>query len=167
VFWGLRNLLSRRVWRPAALDVNDQVAEALRHLAFDAARRNMRLSPIFGSLVPPVMGDAVQVQQVVINLVMNAMDAVAQLTDAVREVRIETRARPDGAEIAVSDFGAGLAPEDTMRLFQTAFTTKRDGMGFGLSIVSTIVEIHRGRVSYEPNTPRGAIFRVFLPTVGT
>jgi len=55
----------------------------------------------------------------------------------------------------------------TMRLFQTAFTTKRDGMGFGLSIVSTIVEIHRGRVSYEPNVPRGAVFRVFLPTVGT
>ena len=167
VIRGLRNLLARREWRPAALDVNDQVAEALRHLAFDAARRNMRLSPIFGSVVPPVMGDAVQIQQVVINLVMNAMDAVAQLADAVREVRIETRARPDGAEIAVADFGTGLAPEDTMRLFQTAFTTKRDGMGFGLSIVSTIVEIHRGRVSYEPNVPRGAVFRVFLPTVGT
>jgi signal transduction histidine kinase len=167
VIRSLRNLLSRREWRPAALDVNDQVAEALRHLAFDAARRNVRLSPIFGSLVPPVMGDAVQLQQVVINLVMNAMDAVGELPESAREVRIETRARSDGAEVAVSDFGSGLSPEDATRLFQTPFTTKRDGMGFGLSIVNTIMEIHRGRVVYEPNVPRGAIFRVVLPMVGT
>jgi signal transduction histidine kinase len=167
VIRGLRNLLSRREWRPAALDVNDQVAEALRHLSFDAARRGVRLSPVLGAVVPPVMGDAVQVQQVVINLVMNAMDAVAEAPENVREVRIETRARPDGAEIAVCDYGAGLSPEDAGRVFQTPFTTKRDGMGFGLSIVSTIMEIHRGRVLYEPNVPRGAIFRVVLPTVGT
>ena len=167
VIRGLRNLLSRREWRPVALDVNDQVAEALRHLAFDAARRNVRLSPIFGNPVPPVMGDAVQLQQVVINLVMNAMDAVAEVPESVREVRIETRARSEGAEIAVSDFGPGLAQEDADRLFHTAFTTKRDGMGFGLSIVHTILEIHRGRVVYEPNVPRGAIFRVILPPVGS
>ncbi|HEX4762968.1 MAG TPA: ATP-binding protein [Usitatibacter sp.] len=167
VIRGLRNLLSRREWRPVALDVNDQVAEALRHVAFDAARRNVRLSPIFGNPVPPVMGDAVQLQQVVINLVMNAMDAVAEVPEAVREVRIETRARSEGAEIAVSDLGPGLAQEDAERLFHTAFTTKRDGMGFGLSIVHTILDIHRGRVVYEPNVPRGAIFRVILPPVGS
>jgi C4-dicarboxylate-specific signal transduction histidine kinase len=109
----------------------------------------------------------VQLQQVVINLVMNAMDAVAEVPEAVREVRIETRARSEGAEIAVSDLGPGLAQEDAERLFHTAFTTKRDGMGFGLSIVHTILDIHRGRVVYEPNVPRGAIFRVILPPVGS
>src|SRR5689334_7550263 len=144
-----------------------EVIRGLRHVAFDAARRNVRLSPIFGNPVPPVMGDAVQLQQVVINLVMNAMDAVAEVPEAVREVRIETRARSEGAEIAVSDLGPGLAQEDAERLFHTAFTTKRDGMGFGLSIVHTILDIHRGRVVYEPNVPRGAIFRVILPPVGS
>jgi signal transduction histidine kinase len=167
VIRGLRKLLARTEWKPAALELNTQVAEALRHVAFDAARRGVRLVPAFDGEVPVVMGDAVQLQQVVINLVLNAMDAVAELPERSREVRIDTHVRSRGVEIAVADRGPGLAPGDAQRLFESNFTTKKEGMGFGLSIVRAIAEMHAGRVSYEPNMPRGAIFRVWLPAIGT
>jgi two-component system sensor histidine kinase DctS len=167
VIRGLRRLLARSEWKPAALEVNTQVAEALRHVAFEAARRGVRLVPAFDGEVPVVMGDAVQLQQVVINLVVNAMDAVAGLPERAREVRIDTHVRAEGAEIEVADRGPGLEPADARRLFQSNFTTKKEGMGFGLSIVRAIAEMHSGRVSYEPNQPRGAVFRVWLPAIGT
>jgi signal transduction histidine kinase len=92
------------------------------------------------------------------------MESTAQ---AECEVRVETRTADGGAEIRVSDRGPGIPPEQAKRLFQSMFTTKQEGMGFGLSIVKTIVEMHGGRVSHESNTPHGAIFRVWLPAIGT
>jgi len=163
----LRKLLARSEWNLVALDPNTEVAEALRHVAFDAARRGVRLVPVFGLAVPTVLADSVQMQQVVINLVMNAMDAVAGEPGPAREVRVETRGSAGGVDIAVSDQGPGVAAENEAKLFQSTFTTKKDGMGFGLSIIKTIVEMHRGRVTHERNTPRGAIFRVWLPAIGT
>jgi signal transduction histidine kinase len=166
VIRGLRALLARSEWHPIALELNTEVAEALRHVAFDAARRGVRLAPIFDNAIPTIRGDATQLQQVVINLVLNAMDAVTTAPQNLTEIRIETRALTDGAEVAVADHGPGLAPSDASRVFQTSFTTKKDGMGFGLSIVRAIVEMHGGRVSFEPNVPRGAVFRVWLPAIG-
>lgn len=166
VIRGLRRLLARSEWKPAALELNTQVAEALRHVAFEAARRGVRLVPAFDGEAPVVMGDAVQLQQVVINLVVNAMDAVSGLPERAREVHIDTHVRAEGVEIAVADRGPGLEPGDAVRLFRSNFTTKKEGMGFGLSIVRAITEMHAGRVTYEPNTPRGAIFRVWLPAIG-
>ena len=127
----------------------------------------MRLALSFDSQVPGIHGDSVQLQQVVINLVVNAIEAVAGLPEDTREVRVETHARRDGAEIVVSDRGPGVAPEAAERLFDAMFTTKDDGMGFGLSIAHTIVEMHRGKITFEPNMPRGTIFRVRLPAIGT
>jgi signal transduction histidine kinase len=165
VIRGLRALLARQEYTPVALELNAEVADALRHVSFEAAHRGIRLTPVFGAAIPVVRGDAVQVQQVVINLTLNAMDAVA--SDAKRpEVRIETRASGDGAEVVVIDQGPGLRPDDAARLFHTPFTTKKEGMGFGLSIVKTIIEMHGGRVSYEPNIPCGAIFRAWMPAIG-
>lgn len=166
VIRSLRRLLGQSEWRPVPLELNSEVGEALRHLAFDAARHDTRLSPVFGSEMPAVMGEAVQLQQVVINLVMNAMAAVTSLPGDMREVRIETLARPDGVEVVVADHGPGLSAAEAEQIFHSTFTNKADGMGFGLAIVRTIVEMHRGRVWYEPNLPRGAIFRVWLPAVG-
>jgi signal transduction histidine kinase len=167
VIRGLRKLLARRDWKPEAVRLNEEVAEALGHLAFEAARRTVQITPIFGRGLPAVRGVAVQLQQVVINLVMNAMEAVETSPPHQREVRIETRAAEGGVEVVVSDRGPGLAPEEAAKAFETTFTTKRDGMGFGLAIVVTIVKEHRGRVDYHPNTPHGAIFRVWLPEIGT
>jgi signal transduction histidine kinase len=167
VIRSLRKMLARSEWNLVALEPNTEVAEALRHVAFEAARRNVRLAPAFGPEVPAIFADSVQLQQVVVNLVMNAMDAIGREPDGAREVRIATEPREGGVEISVADRGPGVAPENRERLFQSTFTTKADGMGFGLSIVRTIIEMHRGRVSYEPNVPSGAIFRVWLPSIGT
>ena len=167
VIKGLRRLLGRGDWSPVALDVNAEVAEALSHLVFDAVRRDIALSPVFGARLPAVNGVAVQLQQVVVNLVMNAMEALGTSPVNVREVRVETLARAGGVEIVVADHGPGIPPEAAAHLFETHFTSKKDGMGFGLTIVGPIVDEHRGRVTFEPNVPRGAIFRVWLPAVGT
>jgi signal transduction histidine kinase len=163
----LRKLFGRGQWRPMTLEVNAEVAEALRFIEFEAERRAVKLTPQYGSEMPAVMGDPVQLQQVVINLAVNAIEEVADLPGTRREIRIDTHARAGGVEIAVVDEGAGLTPENAARLFETPFTTKKESMGFGLSIVRSIVEMHRGRVWFEPNLPRGAIFRVWLPAVFT
>jgi signal transduction histidine kinase len=167
VIRGLRKMLAKREPEAVALDVNAEVADALRHLAFDAARRGVRLLPVFDGDTPTILGDSVQLQQALINLVMNAMEAVAGDAESAREVRIETHARHGGAEIVVSDRGPGIPREIAPQVFETMFTTRKEGMGFGLSIVRTIVEMHGGRVSYEPNVPRGAVFRIWLPAIGT
>jgi signal transduction histidine kinase len=166
VIRGLRNMLARREWKPEAVQVNEEVAGALGHLAFDAARRAVHLEPVFAPRLPAVRGVPVQLQQVVINLVMNAMEALETSPPNLREVRVETRAADGGVEIVVSDRGPGLTPEEAAKAFETSFTTKRDGMGFGLAIVAGIVKEHRGRVRYEPNSPHGAVFRVWLPEIG-
>ena len=127
----------------------------------------MRITPRFAEEVPAVMGDSVQLQQVIINLVQNALDAVGGLPEGRGEVQVETRASTNGAEIAITDAGPGVAPENAEQVFQEPFTTKKDGMGLGLAIVRTIVDMHRGRVSFEPNRPRGAVFRVWLPAIGS
>lgn len=167
VIRGLRRMLSKRETRAVAINANAEVADALHHLAYDAARREVRIEPEFDSEVPTIMGDPVQVQQVVINLVMNAMDAVAKSPPADRVVRVITRAHGGGVEIAVKDRGPGIASADAARLLESFHTTKEDGMGLGLAIVRAIVEMHGGRVTYESNHPHGAIFRVWIPAIGT
>jgi len=166
VIRALRGLFAKSQWKPTAIETNSEVAEALRHVQFEAARRDVKLTPNYGSGMPAVLGDPLQLQQVVINLVVNAIEAVAHATGLRREVRIETAAVSDGVAIAVTDEGPGLSAEDAGRLFESTFTTKRESMGFGLSIVRSIVEMHRGRVWFEPNVPRGAVFRVWLPAIG-
>jgi DNA-binding NarL/FixJ family response regulator len=100
-------------------------------VAFEAERRHVKLSPNYGSNMPAVLGDPTQLQQVVINLVVNAIEAVAHMAGLRREVRIETTAVPNGVAIAIADEGPGLSPEDAGRLFESTFTTKRENMGFG------------------------------------
>ena len=167
VIRGLRRMLARNEVKAVPLSVNAEVAEALRHVAYDAARKEVRFEPLFDSEVPSVLGDSVQLQQVVINLVLNAMDALSAMPPGEREIRIVTRAHAGGAEIAVKDRGPGIAPDEAARLLEAFHTTKGDGMGLGLAIVRAIVEMHGGRLTYEPNVPHGAVFRVWLPATGT
>jgi signal transduction histidine kinase len=166
VIRGLRMLLRKREMRTVVLDVNTEVAEALHHVAHDAGRRHVRVIPAFATDLPAVVGDAVHLQQVLINLVVNAMDAMDATPDTDREVRVETSARGRGVEIAVADRGTGITPEHAAQLFDSFFTTKPDGMGLGLSIVRTIVEAHGGRVWADASALRGAVFRVWLPAAG-
>ena len=162
----LRRLFAKSQWKAEALEVNAEVAEALRHVEPEASEHGVRLTPVFGTDIPAVLGDATQLQQVVTNLVVNAIEAVGSIPGYRREVRVVTRANGTGVEIAVADEGPGLDAQGAAQLFDSTFTTKRQSMGFGLSIVRGIIEMHHGRVWFEPNVPRGAVFRTWLPAIG-
>jgi len=112
--------------------------------------------------VPPVRGDPVQLQQVLINLTLNALDAVS-ISTSEREAAIRTVRNNGDVEVHVSDTGPGLAPEVQQRLFEPFFSTKPHGLGMGLTIVRSIVERHNGRLHAENRPAGGALFTVTLP----
>ncbi|MBI2383001.1 MAG: PAS domain S-box protein [Gammaproteobacteria bacterium] len=164
VIRGLRNLLRRHEGVREPLDCNQLVREVARLTEFDLRQSGFRLEQSLATSLPPVMGDRVQIQQVVLNLLRNAYDAMAQgARDDV--VRVETASARDAVEIEVSDSGPGIPAEVAERLFEPFFTTKADGIGVGLSICKSIVSAHNGELSYTPNERGGATFRVRLPAV--
>jgi signal transduction histidine kinase len=114
--------------------------------------------------VSPIEGDRVQLQQVVLNLIVNAIQAMSAVADGARNLLITTSpAEPHGVVVAVKDSGPGLAPDSLERIFNPFYSTKPDGMGMGLAICRSIVEAHGGRLRVEANEPRGAVFRFTLP----
>jgi signal transduction histidine kinase len=146
----------------ALVDLNQICERSTELLMYDAARRDVQLRLSLEPGLPPVMGDAVQLQQVVLNLALNALDAV-QASPRSREVVLGTSARNGGVEIFVRDTGPGLSPEVRLRGFEPFFSTKTQGLGMGLAIVRSIVERHNGRVQAENEGAGGAVFRVQLP----
>lgn len=143
--------------------LNKLVEEALALALVGARQLGVRVSLDLDHTLPPVLADSVQIQQVVLNLVRNAAEAMEAVER--RELTIATRVTASGgtAEIEVADSGPGIAAELADRLFQPFATTKRNGMGLGLSICREIVEAHQGDLSAEPNPTGGTIFRVRLP----
>ena len=114
--------------------------------------------------LPHILGDRVQLQQVILNLIMNAIEAMSEVSEGSRELVISTReAESGGVLVAVSDSGPGLPPENLARIFEAFYTTKASGLGMGLSICRSIVEAHGGRLWATPNEPHGAVFRMMLP----
>jgi signal transduction histidine kinase len=114
--------------------------------------------------LPPIRCDRVQLQQVMLNLIVNAIQSMSGVEDGNRELHISTaRIEPEGACVAVRDTGPGLRPESLPRLFEPFYTTKSEGMGMGLSICRSIVEAHRGRLWATTCEPRGALFQFTIP----
>jgi C4-dicarboxylate-specific signal transduction histidine kinase len=158
-----RDLFKKRVPQPEPLDVDELLRGTLVLLESEARRHaisiDMRLAA--GSIA--VMGDRIQLQQVIMNLVVNGIEAMKDAEGA-SKLAIRSRAADDGRiEVSISDTGVGLPAQGADRIFETFFTTKADGTGMGLSICRSIVEAHGGRLWAEPNTPRGAIFQFTLP----
>lgn len=119
-----------------------------------------------GSL--PVQGDRVQVQQIIFNLILNAVEAMGSVDAGARELRISTeQSETNGIVVAVGDSGPGIDPEDCERVFQTFYTAKSSGVGIGLSICRSIIEAHGGRLWADANEPRGAVFQFTLPNAET
>jgi signal transduction histidine kinase len=117
--------------------------------------------------LPPVLGDRVQLQQVILNLMMNGMEAMATLDDRPRLLALSTEAdRSGNVVVAVADVGAGLPEGKVERLFDAFFTTKPNGLGVGLAICRSIIEAHGGRLWASANLPRGAIFQFTVPAKG-
>jgi two-component system, LuxR family, sensor kinase FixL len=146
------------------LDMNATVLDVFRFLAGDVERRRVRLHKELSEGLPPVLGDATQLQQVLVNLIVNAMDAEAAVPESERRLTVITR-RYDAAsiEIAVRDCGCGIPADRMPLLFESFFTTNQQGMGLGLSIVRTIVNAHEGRIWAENNNDGGATFHFTVP----
>lgn len=146
------------------LDLNALIADVLKLLASDAERRRVRLGCMPAADLPHVLGDATQLQQVLVNLAVNAMDAQLATPEERRELIVTTRLHDQThVEVAICDRGCGIAPEKLPLLFDSFFTTGPKGMGLGLSIVRSIVAAHRGRVWARNNDEGGATFIFTVP----
>ena len=117
--------------------------------------------------IPPIRGDRIQIQQVILNLMINAIEAMDGMSSGARELIIGAAIdESEGVQVSVQDSGPGLDPAGLGRLFEAFYTTKPQGMGMGLAISHSIVEAHGGRLWASPNVPHGAIFRFTLPIAG-
>jgi len=160
----IRAVLNKSEPVASRLDFNDIIREIVALTQSEADRRGASLKTELAANLPAVTGDRVQLQQLLLNLVINALDAMGGLTDRRRVVRIHTSApEPKSILVAVEDSGAGLDPEQMARLFDAFYTTKPDGLGMGLSISRSIVEAHGGRLWAAPNEGPGATFQFTLP----
>ena len=145
-----------------SLDVNELIREALALERGDLQKHQILVEAEANKQLPEVRGDRVQLQQVLINLITNAIDAMAA-KDEPRVLSVKSEAyQSDGVMVSVADTGTGIRSQDIDRIFNPLFTTKSDGMGMGLSICRAIIESHHGRLWFAPNTPRGAVFQFTL-----
>ena len=160
----IRNLVKKTAPRNEAVDLDEIIREVLA-LADNEARRNrVTLQRELAGDLPRVTGDRVQLQQVILNLVVNGLEAIGKSSDGPRELSVVSRRDGDDSVlVAVRDSGIGLDAANAANIFDAFFTTKPDGMGMGLAISRTIIESHGGRLWAEPNTPRGAVFQFTLP----
>ena len=159
----MRALLTRRVLEPVKLHVAELVDEVLVLVRPDAARRNVRLSVEIPEALPAVRGVRVHLQQVLLNLSLNGMDAMAEVPAERRRLVVRARQADGGfIEVAIADAGHGVADAKLARLFEPFFTTKPDGMGMGLPISGTIIQAHGGRMWAE-SSPAGATFYFTVP----
>lgn len=159
----LRALISKHEVDRRPFELNEAVREVRAILDAEARRRRVTIDVLPARSPVPMMGDRVEIEQVLINLVVNAMDAMADVAEERRKVVVSVDNVTGGAEIAVRDRGHGIAPDRLPRVFESFFSTKREGMGLGLSIARTIVEAHGGRIWAENAPGEGAIFRMQLP----
>ena len=145
-----------------SLDVNELIREALALERSDLEKHRILVQVEPNERLPEVRGNRVQLQQVLLNLITNAIDAMA-VKDEPRVLCVKSEAyEGDGVMVSVADTGAGVSSQDIDRIFNPLFTTKSDGMGMGLSICRAIIEAHDGRLWFAPNTPRGAVFQFTL-----
>jgi PAS domain S-box-containing protein len=152
--------------RSARFDINDAINELIALTRRELVKNGVAVRVCFSEQLPPVEGDRVQLQQVVLNLILNAIEAMSSVDDVPREVSISTeRRRADEILVAVRDSGPGIDPEHLERVFDSFYTTKPGGMGLGLSICRSIVRAHGGRLWAEANAPTGAVFQFSLAVV--
>ena len=159
----VRALLSKHQMVHQRLDLNEVVSDVERILRAEARRRNANLDIRLPATPAMMVGDRIQIQQILINLVLNALDAIEGLPESRRTVTVSVENAEGRVRLAVQDRGAGVASEHLPRLFESFFTTKSSGMGLGLPIVRTLVDAHGGSVTADRDVAEGAVFRVEFP----
>jgi signal transduction histidine kinase len=162
----IRDLVKKTPQRNDSVDMNEAIREVIELTHSEAMKNAVSVHTELTDGVSPIEADRVQLQQVVLNLIVNAIQAMSAVADGARDLLITTSlAEPHGVLVAVKDSGPGLAPDSLERIFTPFYSTKSDGMGMGLAICRSIVEAHGGRLWVEANEPRGAVFRFTLPMV--
>src|SRR5215831_256940 len=161
----IRSLVQRAPAALTPLPIHETIEEVLMLVQAEARRQHITLCTVFGADVPPVLGDRVQVQQVLLNLVRNSMEAMRAVVDRPRELHVQTQRQALGSVlVSVQDSGIGLRAEEVEKMFEPFFSTKPGGMGMGLRISRAIVEAHGGQLWAIPNDDHGATFLFTLPT---
>ena len=161
---GLRSFFRKSEVEKTPLYLRDVVAEVMRMVRSDALFRNVSLAFEAPAARMRVAGDRIQLQQAILNLVLNAFDAVSEKED-LREVSISMRVDKDQVRVAVRDSGNGIDPVAIAQIFEPFFTTKPKGMGMGLAIVRSIIKAHGGQISARRNPDRGSTFEIVLPAL--
>ena len=158
----LRRLLTRGAFDPQEVDLSKVVRDVVRIASAQAAARDVKLDSNLAEQPLRVNGDKIQLQQVILNLIVNGIDAIAETPNGVREIVCRSWASDAQALVSIRDTGPGIPSNRLERLFEPFFTTKQDGMGMGLCIAHAIIEAHGGKISAE-SRPSGAVFHVSLP----
>jgi C4-dicarboxylate-specific signal transduction histidine kinase len=160
----IRTLAKKAEIERVALDVNDVIKEVIALMQSELISHQVLLRMELAPALPMVLADRIQLQQVIINLVINGIEAMQSVTDRPRQLVIKSsQEETQQVHVSVTDCGVGISTENTGRLFETFFTTKSSGMGMGLSICRSIIEAHGGRLWVTPNVPFGATFEFTLP----
>jgi PAS domain S-box-containing protein len=162
----IRALVKKAPAQADLLDINEVIVETIALARSEILRNDVSLETRLARDLPAIRGDRVQLQQVIMNLAMNAVEAMSSM-DETRELQISTEQGPeDSISVTVSDSGPILKPESLSRFFEAFYSTKPTGMGIGLSICRSIIEAHEGRIWATPNAPRGARLHITLPVSG-
>ena len=163
VIRSLRSMMKREEGEKRPTILNDVLNDVIQIFRTESIFRNVHVETEFEESLPPVLGDKVQLQQVVLNLILNAADAVSQNPLEHRQIILRTGVKDDRIKVTVRDFGPGIDKVNLEHIFEPFFTTKRTGLGIGLAVCHTIVEAHGGRIWAENNPDRGATFVFELP----
>ena len=161
----IRTLTKTTVVPPEKLDLNETIRQVLVLIGDQATQNDVTVRTLFADGLSPVRGDRVQFQQVVLNLVMNAIEAMTAVSDGARELSITTRDVENGqVQVTVEDSGTGIDADAIEKIFEPFYTTKVTGMGMGLSICRSILQHHGGRLWVTASRGRGAVFHFAVPT---
>jgi len=163
----IRAMVKKAPPQRESLNINDTIMEVMALVLAEVRRSGISVHAALSPDLPLVLGDRIQLQQVVLNLIVNALEAMSGIDQMQRRLSVSSiRHEPNGVLVAVSDSGTGLDPTSLDRVFDAFYTTKVDGMGMGLAVSQKLVQAHGGRLWATPNLPQGAIFQFRLPADG-
>jgi PAS domain S-box-containing protein len=156
--------ISKREHRSAPINLNELIREVLTLLEVELQTHHIAVRTTLDEMIPVMLGDRVQFQQVMLNLIKNAIEAMSFVVDHSRILHLQTELESShNIVVTVQDSGTGIDPKNVERIFDRAFTTKTYGMGMGLAICRSIIEAHNGRLWAEPAVQKGSVFRISLP----
>jgi C4-dicarboxylate-specific signal transduction histidine kinase len=160
----VRNLAKKTPLQRTWVDINETVEETISLATRELTQNNVSLETQLANNLPRVWADRIQLQQVILNLVINACEALMEAENEPRKLFVSTASELRGVVLIVRDSGPGIDPQEMEAVFEAFHTTKPGGMGMGLAVSRSIIESHGGRLWAEPNEPRGAIFKFVIPS---